>query len=183
MIRHNRYAAGLLGLTLLLGGCSLTDSRLSGTTEQHCVTHGIPSLVDDECLLPTWVAFGRTAQTGSAQWRDEVLHYMQDDSPRAGLVRALVYAYQQPAQWSQSVALLRRYSAEAPSSIQPLLQQWRHDVEQRIALNARLDEQQSRSSAGNSRQRGRIRELEAQNAELRRKLDALTAIEQSMNQR
>lgn len=187
-IRHTHGRAGFLALTLtfLLGGCSVLSERVPGTAEEGCITRGIPTVIDDECLLPTWVDFGRTAQVRGQAWRDEVLQHMQDDSLRAGLVRAVVLSRQTPAEWGQSVTLFERYTPQAPASIKPLLQQWRHEIELRLALQSQLDEQQNLSRQGDSlsdEQRSRIQALEQQNAEMKKKLDALTAIEESMSQR
>lgn len=185
-IRHTTRRTGLLALALFLGGCSVLGERVPGAAEEGCITRGIPTVVDDECLLPTWVSFGRTAQTRGQSWRDDVLQYMQDDGLRAGLVRAVLLARQGPAEWGQSVTLFERYIPRAPASIQPLLQQWRHEIELRLALQSRLDEQQDLSRQGSSlsdEQRSLIQALEQQNAELKKKLDALKAIEESMNQR
>lgn len=184
--RRASRGIGLLVVSLWLGGCAMLGARVPGAAEEGCITRGIPTVVDDECLLPTWASFGRTAQTQGQAWREDVLQYMQDDSLRAGLVRAVLLARQGPAEWGQSVTLFERYTPRAPAAIQPLLQQWRHEVELRLALQSRLDEQQNLARQGSSlseEQRSRIQALEQQNAELARKLDALTAIEESMNQR
>ena len=185
-MKHNLIAGSLLMATMLLGGCAMMDDRVSGASEE-CITRGIPTMVDDECLLPTWVAFGRSAQTGTQQWRDEVLQYMSSDTPRGGLARAVVFSQDDAEHWPKGLALFKRYTSEAPESIRPLLQQWQRDLERRIEiqsrLQTRLDAQHNRSTQGSSRQRQQIQSLEQENAELKKKLDALTAIEESMNAR
>lgn len=186
-MKHNLIAGSLLTATMLLSGCAMLGDRVPGAAEEGCITRGIPTMVDDECLLPTWVAFGRAAQTGTQQWRDEVLQYMGSDTPRGGLARAVVFSQEEAEHWPTGLALFRRYTAQAPESIQPLLQQWQRDLERRIdlqsRLQSRLDAQHNRSTQGNSRQRQQIQVLEQENVELKKKLDALTAIEESMNAR
>ncbi|WP_438764161.1 hypothetical protein [Kushneria sp. TE3] len=186
-MKHNLMAGSVLLATMLLGGCAMWGDRVPGAAEEGCITRGIPTMVDDECLLPTWVAFGRTAQTGTQQWRDEVLQYMDDDTPRSGLARAVVFSQEDAEHWPTGLALFKRYTPQAPESIQPLLEQWQRDLERRTelqsGLQSRLDAQHNRSHQGNSRQRQQIQSLQQQNAELKKKLDALTAIEESMNAR
>lgn len=186
-MKHTLMAGGALLATMLLGGCAMLGDRVPGAAEDGCITRGIPTMVDDECLLPTWVAFGRTAQTGTQQWRDEVLQYMDGDTPRGGLARAVVFSQEDATNWPEGIALFKRYTPQAPESIQPLLEQWQRDLERRAELQSRLqtrlDAQHNRSTQGNSRQRQQIQSLEQENAELKKKLDALTAIEESMNAR
>ena len=60
----------------------------------------------------------------------------------------------------------------APSRLQPLLRQWLNGLEERRGLIAERDKND-----------GARRKLSAENAQLTKKLEALTAIEESINSR
>ncbi|OHV13887.1 hypothetical protein [Kushneria phosphatilytica] len=167
----------LIALTLLLGGCQIEQEKQ--TAGIQCYTHGIPTLVDNACMLPTWVAFGLKSQTADKDWRDQVLEYMDGDTLREKLVRATALAWGDPEHWSEANRLFEDNIDHAPADIRPLLEQWQGELELRRHMQA------------NSHQRGqntaelkaRIDKLKAENDRLSAKLDALTAIEESMNQR
>lgn len=166
--------AGLLAASLLVG-CQLPPEQNptppAVETGLQCV-EAIPSLEYSDCLLDAWVAFGLAAQRGGDAWRADILERASGEARHARLARAVVYAWGGPSDWEQASELFKADLAAAPSQLQPLLRQWLNGVEARRKLAREL------ASSESSR-----RQLAKERDELAEKLDALTAIEQSINSR
>ncbi|MCM2130030.1 hypothetical protein [Larsenimonas rhizosphaerae] len=165
-----------LAVSLMLSGCQMItghNQNLTGTGASNCFFSGPPVLIEGECLLPNWIAFGIRAQHGNDEWRRDILKQTGDDTPQDRLARAVVLSWGTRAEWKQATALYRTELDKAPVPLQPLLHYWLDELEYRKTLV---------SSATPTRD-PRIQQLADKNAELTRKLDALTAIEESMNAR
>lgn len=173
-MKHSILMAGVLAVSLLTTGCQQLlpqrDEPLE-TTSNQCLAD-IPSLETNECLLESWVAFGLAAQRGDAVWRENTLVELDGDTARQRLARAVVLSWAERERWKDASELYKADLAAAPSQLQPLLRQWLNGLEGRRAL---LDE----IAAGKSARNKAVQERDA----LAEKLDALTAIEQSINSR
>jgi len=173
-MKHPILMAGVLGVSLVLAGCqqllSQRDEPLDMTTDQ-CLSE-IPSLETNSCLIESWIAFGLAAQRGDAVWRENTLAELEGNTARQRLARAVVLSWAERERWKDASELYKADLAAAPSELQPLLRQWLNGLEGRRAL---LDEIAASKSARNKA----IQERDA----LAEKLDALTAIEQSINSR
>ncbi|MBZ5877146.1 hypothetical protein [Chromohalobacter israelensis] len=132
----------------------------------------IPQLADNVCLVDDWVAFGLAAQRGDSEWRQTMLTRLNGDMPHLKLARATVLAWGERDEWERASELYKAEISAAPSRLQPLLQQWLNELERRRDLVAELAKSESRRQA-----------LARERDELAEKLDALTAIEQSINSR
>ncbi|GHC23783.1 hypothetical protein [Aidingimonas halophila] len=137
----------------------------------HCDGE-IPTLDDNDCLVDSWIEFGLAAQRSDSEWRDEQLDKLDEESPRDRLARATVLAWGSEQQWDAASELLQEDLHAAPGDLQPLLRYWLNELEGRRSLHERL---QSSEASRN--------QLANENEELTEKLDALTAIERSMNLR
>lgn len=132
----------------------------------------VPAFTDDACLLPDWVAFGLASQRGDRDWRSDMLQRLEGSQAERRLARAVVLAWGSERQWDQASELYKADLSEAPTELQPLLRYWLNELEGRRAMAGRL-----------ARSASELAELEAENAELAEKLEALTAIERSINLR
>ncbi|WP_355659616.1 hypothetical protein [Halomonas salifodinae] len=171
-----RLAAALVGAALLAGCQWLPEAPQSiappPTTGASC-DREIPLLVESDCLLDAWVAFGLASQRGDREWRDGLLARLDGEDERSRLARAAVLAWGSEREWDRAATLLENTVIDdAPESLQPLLRYWRNDLEGRRALVGRL-----------ARSEDERRALVAERQELEEKLEALTAIEQSINLR
>ncbi|MCM2971953.1 hypothetical protein [Larsenimonas suaedae] len=171
-MKHTKLLAGM-ALAALLSGCQMmsTDAPVS-SGNANCFYYGPPVLVEGECLLPNWVSFGLKAQREDSDWRRDMLKQTADDTAQDRLARAVVLSWSGKDQWKQAAELYKRDISGAPSALQPLLRYWLNDLEARRSLvtNVSSNDQQ-------------VQRLRRENAELTKKLDALTAIEESMNAR
>ncbi len=171
-----RVVAALVGAALL-AGCQWLPEAPQGLaspppTGASCERE-VPLLVESDCLLDAWVAFGLASQRGDREWREELLARLAGEDERSRLARAILLAWGNERQWDRATALLEDTTiVAAPEPLRPLLRYWRNDLEGRRALAGRL--------ARSERQR---EALEAERLELEEKLEALTAIEQSINLR
>ena len=164
-----------LAVSLMLSGCQMINGQnqnnVVGTGASNCFFSGPPVLIEGECLLPNWIGFGSRAQHGNDEWRSDMLKQTGDDTPQDRLARAVVLSWGTRAEWKQATALYQAELDKAPVSLQPLLHYWLDELEYRKTL------------VSSTTTDPRIQQLADRNAELTRKLDALTAIEESMNAR
>ncbi|MCG6658438.1 hypothetical protein HOP52_11810 [Halomonas campisalis] len=132
----------------------------------------LPDFTDDACLLPDWVAFGLASQRGDRDWRSAMLQRLEGSEAERRLARAVALGWGSERQWDQASELYKADLDAAPAELQPLLRYWLNELEGRRAMAGRL-----------ARSANELAELEAENAELAEKLEALTAIERSINLR
>lgn len=173
-MKHSILVASLLAVSLVTTGCqqllSQSDEPLV-TVDNQCLSE-IPRLEPSDCLLESWVEFGLAAQRGDAAWRENTLAELDGKSADQRLARAVVLSWAERERWKDASELYKAELAAAPSQLQPLLRQWLNGLEGRRAL---LEEIAANRSARNRA----VRERDA----LAEKLDALTAIEKSINSR
>lgn len=174
----HRIVAALAGIALL-GGCQWVPRLPQAPGPEPAAVNPacereIPLLVEENaCLLDAWVAFGLASQRGERQWRETLLARLDGEDKRSRLARAALLAWGSERQWDAAAGLLDdALIGEAPEALQPLLRYWRNDLEGRRALAGRLARSEHQRQA-----------LEAERLELEEKLEALTAIEQSINLR
>lgn len=173
-MKHPILVTSLLAVSLLIAGCQQLipqrDAPLEDTANQ-CLAE-IPNLEASDCLLESWVDFGLAAQRGDAEWREDILAELDEGTARQRLARAVVLSWAERERWEDASELYKADLAAAPSQLQPLLRQWLNALEGRRAL---VDELATSK---------RVRNRAAQERDaLAEKLDALTAIEQSINSR
>lgn len=175
-----RLAAGALLSTLSACG-ALTNITLPGSEPQavspsvreSCYGAGdLPDFAGEDCLLDEWVAFALQAQRGNASWRESTLLQLEGNRHDRRLARAIVLSWGDESDWKLASDLYKADLPTAPSRLQPLLRQWLNGLEERRGLVAERDKND-----------GVRRKLSAENAQLTRKLEALTAIEESINSR
>ena len=173
---------------LLLAGCQLLPESPfavpAGRTTSELAVAGecqaeVPDFADEPCLLPDWAAFGLASQRGDRAWRDAMLARLQGRASERRLARAVVLAWGSEGQWDQASELYKADLAAAPAELQPLLRYWLNELEGRRAMAGRLEG--VRGELADSERRRAA--LEEDNADLAEKLEALTAIEQSINLR
>lgn len=173
-MKHSSIMASLLAVSLL-AGCQLMPENIGGSSSavasSGCL-EDVPSLAPSECLLEAWIDFSLAAQRGDAEWRAETLERLEGDSTEQRLARAVVLTWADESEWERASNLYKADLSLAPSRLQPLLRQWLNGLEARRALAAELDESED------SRRR-----LARERNSLAEKLDALTAIEKSINSR
>ncbi|HET8790442.1 MAG TPA: hypothetical protein VFM75_04485 [Modicisalibacter sp.] len=172
-MKHFSLIAGLLAVSLL-AGCKALPGNAGETPNvvaSGCL-NDVPSLAPSECLLESWIDFNLAAQRGEPEWRENMLDRLEGDSTKKRLARAVVLSWSDDSEWEQASDLYKADLASAPSRLQPLLRQWLNSLEARRALAAELaNSEASRIALANERN------------SLAEKLDALTAIEQSINSR
>lgn len=140
---------------------------------------GIPDFADPACLLDDWVAFGLASQRGDRAWREATLARLEGSASERRLARAVALGWGSERQWNQASELYKADLASAPVALQPLLRYWLNELEGRRSIKGRLE--QARGELADAE--GRREALEEENAALAEKLEALTAIEQSINLR
>jgi hypothetical protein len=162
-----------------LAGCELlpeTDFGLSASAPPPASISGchaeVPDFADIDCLLHNWIAFGLAAQRGDRNWREAMLTRLEGNNSERRLARAVALTWGSQRQWDQASELFKADLHAAPVELQPLLRYWLNEVERRRALAGRVASTQAERDA-----------LEAENAALVEKLEALTAIEQNINLR
>ncbi|MGR2738159.1 hypothetical protein ACUY1T_06875 [Billgrantia sp. Q4P2] len=170
------------GLALLLGGCQyLPEHAMLGTepeeAQQAVACRGAePTFEDEACLLPNWVAFGLASQRGDGEWRRQALNELDSAYDRSEaereLARAVALSWGSEREWQQAAELYKEYTHAAPADLQSLLLYWRNELEGRRSL-----------ASQSTNARAQVATLQREKAELSEKLEALTAIEQSMNLR
>lgn len=139
----------------------------------------VPGFDDEACLLHDWVAFGLSSQRGDRAWRDAMLTRLQGNANERRLARAVALAWGNEREWDQAAELYKADLAAAPVELQPLLRYWLNELEGRRSMVGRLES--ARGELAEAEQRRAA--LEEENADLAEKLEALTAIEQSINLR
>lgn len=172
-MKHSIRVASLLAVSLLAGCQPLMPQRDEplDTVDNQCLSE-VPNLEANDCLLESWVDFGLAAQRGDAEWRENTLAELDGESANQRLARAVVLSWAERQHWKDASELYKADLAAAPSPLQPLLRQWLNGLEGRRAL---LDEIAASKGARNQA----VQERDA----LAEKLDALTAIEESINSR
>lgn len=162
-----------------LAGCELLPESSFGVpaavsppaSRSDCYAE-VPDFAERNCLLHDWVAFGLAAQRGDQNWREAMLTRLEGNDPQRRLARAAALTWGSQRQWDQASELFKADLHAAPVELQPLLRYWLNEVERRRALAGRVASTQAERDA-----------LEAKNAALVEKLEALTAIEQNINLR
>lgn len=167
-----------------LAGCQLLPERTSQSAAPSVASitgcgKEIPDFADEACLLSDWTAFGLASQRGDRAWRDDVLERLEGEDVERRLARAVAMSWGSERQWDRAAEIYQAELHAAPAKLQPLLRYWLNELEGRRAMATRLERTRSAQS---SLERDR-RRLEAEKAELVEKLEALTAIEQSINLR
>jgi hypothetical protein len=161
---------------LWLAGCQgLLDQPQSRQVEPppHLGCYAeVPSFDDEACLLPDWVAFGLASQRGDRHWRSNMLVRLEGNTAERRLARAVALSWGSERQWDEASELYKADLHAAPADLQPLLRYWLNELEGRRTMAGRLARSESELAA-----------LEAEKAELAEKLEALTAIERSINLR
>lgn len=178
-----RYRSLLACATvLLLAGCELLPespfAAPAGRTTGDCRAE-VPDFADKACLLSDWAAFGLASQRGDRAWRDAMLAQLEGRASERRLARAVALAWGSERQWDQASELYKADLNAAPAELQPLLRYWLNELEGRRAMASRLVGVRGELV---SAERRRVA-LEEENAALAEKLEALTAIEQSINLR
>ncbi|WP_027960253.1 hypothetical protein [Halomonas halodenitrificans] len=174
-------------LAIWLAGCEMLprpsfespSERNSAVTPSNDCYAERPSFVDEGCLLSNWVDFGLASQRGDRAWRNTMLERLEGEAAERRLARAVALSWGNQRQWKQASELFKADLSAAPRSLQPLLRYWLNELERRRAMVGRLSAAQS-SRADSEASRAA---LEEENADLQKKLEALTAIEQSINMR
>ncbi|EPC02781.1 hypothetical protein L861_23495 [Litchfieldella anticariensis FP35 = DSM 16096] len=172
---HYRIPMGLLAMVLLTGCQGFPPTPYTAGQEEGEETtcdEAIPTLKESHCLLDAWVDFGLASQRGDREWRESTLERLQREDSRSRLARAVALSWGTESQWDQAAEILRADLHTAPSDLQPLLSYWLNELEGRRAMGEKI--------AGSEAER---QALAAENKELADKLEALTAIEQSINLR
>ncbi|WP_245904506.1 hypothetical protein [Billgrantia lactosivorans] len=172
---------GAGGLALLMAGCQYLPEQGGTGTEAEAPSAAAcraaePTFENEACLLPSWVAYGLASQRGDGEWRREALNeldaaYERSEAERE-LARAVALAWGNEREWRQAAELYQEHTHAAPADLQPLLRYWRNELEGRRSLASKTTEA-----------RAEVASLQTENAELSKKLEALTAIEQNMNLR
>lgn len=165
-------------VTLWLAGCQWLPEQPFANAEPDepavsaaCFAE-VPTFDDDACLLPDWIAFGLASQRGDRAWRDTMLERLEGPLPKRRLARAVALSWGSEREWQRAAELYKADLHAAPAALQPLLRYWLNELEGRRAMAGRLE-----------RSREELAALEAENAELAEKLEALTAIERNINLR
>ncbi|MBZ9559468.1 MULTISPECIES: hypothetical protein [Modicisalibacter] len=172
-MKHLALGASLLAIALVASGCQWVPRHAEQdiAEQDQCLTE-IPTLEENACMLAAWVDFGLAAQRGDSEWRQRILEEADGLAPRQRLARAVVLSWAGRDHWKDASELYKADLALAPSSLQPLLRQWLNGLEARRALAGELaDSERSR------------RQVSRERDSLAKKLDALTAIEESINSR
>lgn len=172
-MKQSSLIASLLAVSLLAGCQALPGNAGENpkVAASGCLKE-VPGFAPSECLLESWIDFNLAAQRGEAEWRESMLDRLEGDSTKKRLARAVVLSWSDDSEWEQASNLYKADLASAPSRLQPLLRQWLNSLEARRALAEELaDSEASRAALANERN------------SLAEKLDALTAIEQSINSR
>nr|WP_298379896.1 hypothetical protein [uncultured Halomonas sp.] len=159
----------------LLAGCHMLPEMAGADSDPaesaQCLSD-VPSLTASDCMLGAWVDFGLAAQRADKEWRENILEQVEGDTHNDRLARAVVYSWSSQGRWDDAAKLFEADLSAAPSELQPLLRQWLNGLEARRKLLGDL----YRSEASR-------RQVSQERDDLAKKLDALTAIEESINSR
>lgn len=132
----------------------------------------VPNFAESPCMLTEWVAFGLASQRGDREWRDNMLPRLAGHAPEQRLSRAVVMSWGSESQWDQASELYKADLQAAPSELQPLFRYWLNELEGRRKSLQRVGQERSE-----------VARLTDENQALADKLEAMTAIEQSINLR
>jgi len=180
MVSQMRTMLALVGVVALTGCQSLSGEPVPyGCGE-------IPTYADNVCLVDAWVAFGLQAQRGDDDWRDETLAEVGQRRMDQKAVRAVVLSWDGAGEWREASDLYKASINSAPTRLQPLLQQWLNELEERRQLYAQRDTSASRQGGSHNDTQALKQEnekLKQQLEEMSNKLDALTDIERTINAR
>ncbi|MGQ7242997.1 hypothetical protein ACUN9V_05980 [Salinicola sp. V024] len=181
MVSQMKTTLLLLGMMALAGCQSLSSESIPAGCGD------IPSYADNVCLVDSWVAFGLQAQRGDDDWRQRTLDKVGQHRMDQKAVRALVLSWDGPGEWQRAADLYKASIDSAPTRLQPLLQQWLNELEERRKLYAQRSTSTNASrQGGHSDTQALKREnekLKQQLKEMSDKLDALTDIERTINAR
>lgn len=180
MVGKMKGMLALAGITALAGCQSLS----SEPTAYGCGE--TPTFADNVCLLDSWVDFGLEAQRGDDAWRLDKIGELHGSRPEQKAARAVVLSWDGPAEWQQASNLYKATISSAPPRLQPLLQQWLNDLEERRQLYAQQgagDIRQGESSDDTQTLKRENEKLKKRLQEMSDKLDALTDIERTINSR
>jgi FtsZ-binding cell division protein ZapB len=179
MVSQMKTTLVLLGVMTLAGCQSLSSESIPAGCGE------IPSYADNVCLVDSWVAFGLQAQRGDDDWRERTLDKVGQDRMDQKAVRALVLSWDGPGEWQHASNLYKASIDSAPARLQPLLQQWLNELEERRKLYAQRSTNASRQGSHNDTQavKRENEKLKQQLKEMSDKLDALTDIERTINAR
>lgn len=167
-------------MALLLAGCELIPDEPFGRQDDaesvKPVSIGckalLPNFSDEPCLLSDWIAFGLASQRGGREWRDDMLTRLRAETAERRLARAVALSWGSESEWDRASELYKADLHAAPVELQPLLRYWLNELEGRRTMSGRLASSRQEFAA-----------LEEENAALDEKLEALTAIERSINLR
>ncbi|MDN3521455.1 hypothetical protein [Halomonas ramblicola] len=175
-------AAWLAGCEMLPQGASGPPSS-STTSKAAAAASGchavVPDFDNEACLLQDWLAYGLASQRGDRQWRDTMLTRLEGPGAERRLARAVVLGWGTEREWDRAAELYEADLSAAPVTLQPLLRYWLNELEGRRAMGDDLTSARD-ELAEHETQRAA---LEEENATLEKKLEALTAIERSINLR
>gem|GEM_PF-3700190 len=176
-LRSGTSVAVIVASAIFLGGCQSMFSGGSG-----CDSRGVPTLNEDQCLLPNWVNFARQSQQADDHWRNIVLSHMSDSSVRAQLVRAVVLSWApQHRQLVDANQLYRHVEDDVPDALTSLVKLLHHDVNERADINTQLNNARYSLSSSHQSQAAKISALQQSNEELKHKLSEMANIEASMD--
>ncbi|WP_245392747.1 hypothetical protein [Salinicola halimionae] len=180
MVSQMKTTLVLVGVMALAGCQSLSSESIPAGCGE------IPTYADNVCLVDSWVAFGLQAQRGDDDWREQTLGKVGQRRMEQKAVRALVLSWDGPGEWQYASNLYKASIGSAPARLQPLLQQWLNELEERRKLYAQRGTGASQQgSLHNDTQalKNENQKLKQQLKEMSDKLDALTDIERTINAR
>lgn len=181
MVTKMRGALTLVAV-MLLAGCQ----SLSGETATSYGCDEVPTFADNVCLLDSWVAFGLKAQRGDDAWRRQALSELDGNRAEQKAARAVVLSWDGPSEWQRASNLYKATISMAPTRLQPLMQQWLNELEERRQLYAQQeagDTRQGENTHDTQALKRENQQLKQQLKEMSDKLDALTDIERTINSR
>ncbi|MGJ8515182.1 hypothetical protein [Carnimonas bestiolae] len=176
-VRHYRVPlyAGLIGLLLMLSGCQMVSSN-----DTSCEAGGRPLLKDSDCSLRSWVSFAFTAQRANQAWRDKIESEAPSSSLNDRLIRAVAMGWSDDQQeLVQAQRLYRSGVEKSPQRLRAFFQLLQADTENRIDYMklVRAHQELSASYRDSSSQASKVDQLARENADLKRKINELAAIE------
>ncbi|MFW6346333.1 MAG: hypothetical protein ACOC0M_08420 [Halomonas sp.] len=183
---HVRPLLACLAVTWLTG-CALFPeapfgqapaSSRTGAAAAGCHAE-VPGFANADCLLHDWVAFGLASQRGDRAWRDAMLSRLDGPAAEQRLGRAVALGWGSESQWDRASELYKADLHAAPAALQPLLRYWLNELEGRRAMASRL----VTSNQALADMEAQHTVMQEENTALAEKLEALTAIEQSINLR
>lgn len=178
-------------LAVILAGCQWLPltAEPAGSQGLAC-PGGVPDFTPDACLLDDWIAFGLASQQADEAWRSATLAQLgeaaETQHPAQRLATASVLAWGDEPQRRQASSLLHADLDVAPKPLQPLLDYWLGELEQRRAMYARLSEEERKSRAlarRNHQLKTDVDTLDSRVDALQTKIQTLTDIERNIDSR